>query len=464
MNANLKRVLALLAALVLLAAMAGCLEQPAADADVSAEPSAEAVAPTDIDYDAPAIELGDTVITVQDIADMYANYASYMEYYGMELDPATALSNAEDSCISSFVNIWQAQVQGITLNADEEAGVAEEADAHRQQILDEYIAYAQQQGAAADVDPEAQALSLIEMDLANAYGEGFTFDQYMGKYREMAEQNALSQKVQTVFNQGVSVTDDEVKAWYDAAVEEQAAAFAETPAAYEAAANDYAAGISTTPALVTPEGYVRVKLTLISPEGTLDAAHAENETKMKTLEQEYGALVLNDEDAARQAEIKTEYASLKTQNDALYEAYIVAARENAGKAQAALNAGTAFEDVMKTFGTAELTEAEIASGELLYAAEAQDAVDEELIAAIAGLADGEHTGEPVKIGDDFYLIQFVGAAPAGTLAFDECRDACAAAALADKQASEWTAVSEAWYNEALEIAVYHREAYEDIIF
>ncbi len=467
MNANLKKVLALLTALVLLVTAAGCLEQTAPDtaADTAAEPSAEASAEpgaaAEIDYTAPAIELGGVVITVQDIADMYADYSYYMEYYGMTVDPATALAYAEESCISAFVNVWQAEEQGITLSDEEKTKLNESLEEFRQEILTDYIAYAEEQGGEEGTDFEAVALEMIEQDLMTNYG--FGLEKFMESYALNTERVQLTEKVEEVCTADITVTDDEVKTWYDKTVSAQTATFEETPADYASVVLDFQTDVSQTPALVAPEGYIRIKTVMVSPEEALDEAYETNAAEMTTLEAEYGALALAVENAARQQEIKTRYAELKQANDDLYETYITAARENAGKAMAALNEGTAFDDVMKTFNTVELSEDEIAEGELLYvAAEEPAETDAALIEAVNGLADGAYS-DVVKIGDDFYIVMRLGALEPGVTAFDDCKELCRDAALTEKKAAEWTAMSEQWYNEALEIAVYHKDAYAGII-
>lgn len=455
MNHYWKKAAALLVALLLVISFAGCLEKDGTDA---AAPEATDGTDTaaELDYTATAIELGDVKITVQDLKDIYDEYSYYMQYYGMDVDAESAVSYAEQSALNSYLLVWQAGVQGLTLSDDELKEVDASAEDQRKQLIDYYVESLQEQGGTDVTDYETYALEQIESDVMSNYG--ITFDEYMDTYRTYLINSKLGEKVEAAFNDTIDITDDEVTTWYTDTSAEQATTFETTPTDYQSVVEDYESGASPVPALVVPEGYSRVRLVCITPEEELDAAYDTNKTEMTALEAEYGALVLTNTDAERQAEIKTRYAELQTENDALYEAYVSVARENAAKAKEALDGGTAFADVMKTFNSVEPTDAALEKGELLYTAEAQDDLGTALIEAIAALTDGAYS-DVILVGDSYYIVQLVGAEPAGTVAFADAKDAIRAAALDEKRSTAWTEIQDEWYTEASGIAVYYRDAY-----
>ena len=458
MNHYWKKAAALLVALLLVISFAGCLEKDGTDA---AAPEATDAADTaaELDYTATAIELGDVKITVQDLKDIYDEYSYYMQYYGMEVDAESAVSYAEQSALNSYLLVWQAGVQGLTLSDDEFKEVDTAAEDQRKQLIEYYVESLQEEGGTDVTDYETYALEQIESDVMSNYG--ITFDEYMDTYRTYLINSKLGEKVEAAFNDTIDITDDEVTTWYTDTSAEQATTFETTPTDYQSVVEDFESGASLVPALVVPEGYSRVRLVCITPEEELDAAYDTNKTEMTTLEAEYGALVLTNSDAARQAEIKTRYAELQAENDALYEAYVSVARENAAKAKEALDGGTAFTDVMKTFNSIEPTDAALEKGELLYTAEAQDDLGTALIEAIAALADGAYS-DVILVGDSYYIVQLVGAEPAGTVAFADAKDTIRAAALDEKRSTAWTEIQDEWYTEASGIAVYHRDAYASL--
>ncbi len=459
MNHYWKKAAAMLVALLLVVSFAGCLEKSEDGATVPGSTDAVDTA-EELDYTATAIELGDVKITVQDIKDIYDEYAYYMQYYGMEVDAETALSYAEESALNSYLLVWQAGLQGVTLSDEELAEVDTAVEDQRKQLIEYYIESLQQEGGTDTTDYETYALEQIESDVMTNYG--ITFDEYMQTYRTYVVNSKLGEKVETIFNETIDITDDEVEKWYTDTSAEQATTFATTPADYQSVVADFESGASMTPALVVPEGYSRVRLVCVTPETELDAAYDTNKTEMTSLEAEYGALVLTGSDADRQAEIKTRYAELQAENDALYEAYVSVARENAAKAKEALDGGTAFADVMKTFNSVEPTESALEKGELLYVTEeTEDELDAALIEAIAALEDGAYS-DVIQIDDSYYIVQLVGAEPAGTVAFADAKDTIRAAALDEKRSTAWTEIQDEWYTEASGIAVYHRDAYASL--
>jgi hypothetical protein len=86
---------------------------------------------------------------------------------------------------------------------------------------------------------------------------------------------------------------------------------------------------------------------------------------------------------------------------------------------------------------------------------------EQVWQAAAALKEGE-VSELLQIEDSFYLIKRLGDLPSTSAAFEDDPAAFTAAALADKQAEEWSAVQEDWTREARNAAEFFEDNYAGV--
>ena len=98
--------------------------------------------------------------------------------------------------------------------------------------------------------------------------------------------------------------------------------------------------------LLAPEGYVRVKVLSVMPEGALDESYGALLSEMAELEAEYGNLSLAPStDTARTQQIKEQYAEKKAESDRMFEEYTASARAKINEAYGKLQAGESFDAV-----------------------------------------------------------------------------------------------------------------------
>ena len=102
----------------------------------------------------------------------------------------------------------------------------------------------------------------------------------------------------------------------------------------------------------------------------------------------------------------------------------------------------------------------VETGLLMYIGGEDTMWDATLVQAVGQLKDGEHTAV-IQVGDVFYILQLVGAEPAGEKSLTDSYDAVKAAAVAKNVETAWTEQLDAWQNDT-KIATYYEDVYRDI--
>lgn len=478
-----KRIFALGLVLMLLVVSAACLvpeeetetTDPSTETDVSSDAEA-----SEFDPDAIAIELGDVQITAGEIADTYNYYIEMLaNYYGGSVP-------TDEASIREYVGIavqdlvyynlpaWQAGVQGIALSEEELSELQASIQAEIDYIRTDYICYyANAYAGAADyyddlsklTDEEIDgALAQINLELGDYFGEGYDFDTYLAdQYESMyqdAVTNALSEKLRADSDATVTVTDAQIAEWKETTLAAQQEAFAETPLAYRELADLFRDGQSTEPVLFVPEGFAYVQVMRFAPEGDLPAEYTANQTEMKTLEAEYGALLLNGENAERQAEIIARYAELKNANAALEATYSGAQKTLADEIHQQLAAGGDFTALLKANNSAGLPDLYIEEGELIYL-NGDTAFPTVITDALQELSEGEFSA--VLFADHtYYIVKLLRHAAPGPVDTTSLEDAIHSAVLYQAQETAWTELLKAWETEAHSVAVFHEETYASV--
>lgn len=415
------------------------------------------------DRDAIALTLGDLAFTAGDVEDMYDDYVYYLTQYGMsepttDEDIASTLDIALQEIVSSNALIWQAGLQGIELSEDELAEVDAAVNTHETDLIDAYrediLSSATEE--LTDAELEQQVMEAIETDvMANV---GCTFGDYLELYRDYCTEDAINAKVEKVFIDAYEVADSDVADWYNTTLEAQRSSFEEDALAYRTQANAYYTDPSAVPALFTPDGFVRVQLIEIKPEGTLEDSYTANKTSMTALEAEYGKLALTGSNPDRLAAIEAEYATLKAAVDATYALYIKDAKTAAQEAYAKLQAGEDFVSVMNEYSTAEADTQMQEKGTLLYTLASDSAFASEVWGAAAAMPVGTNS-TIIEVDGAFYIVKVLSLETAGSMDLAANKDAITAAARAELGDAAWTDQVSAWTQEAMDIAVYYPETY-----
>lgn len=455
-----KRLLALLLCLMMVLAASACkLSDDEKTGDVGA---------TDIDSEAVVAKVGDSdkyTVSLGELNESYQSMISFYTSYGMSAPTADAdIQSYQDMVMEGLVSdqmlLYQAEQMGLSPLTDEEAEQAQkEADESIAALLQDYVDYATEEGAD---DPQATAVEYINEDLAN-YGYTVDWAGYQTMYYESVYNGKVTEKLQEKIQSAVTVDDADVQAYYDELLASQKESYDATPSSYVTASEDYEKG-GQTPVLYTPDGFIRVKVVGVEPEGTLDESYNTIKTEMTTLEAEYGALALSGADAARMKEIQAEYNDKKAEADTLFEAYVKDARKKAVDAYAALKSGTSFDEVLKEYGQDEMFatyETFATKGRLLGKEAGSDNWEDVIREAALKLEDGAYS-DVIEVDGAYYIVMRVGDEAAAELSFDEVKDILTPIVLAEKQNTVWENQKSAWMDED-GLVTYYEDVYRNVV-
>ncbi|MDO4544426.1 MAG: peptidylprolyl isomerase [Clostridia bacterium] len=476
---KLKSIIAVFLIVALCAASVACLDDGQQSADDPAESSGiTTIAPdtdTDVDADAIAITLGNLSFTVADLQEAYDYYVEYYEYYGEDAFSGADVDFSEfnnvyealmelsiNDLLSSNTVLWQADIMGVTLTEDDLAEVEVAVEDMREQTIQDFMdSIASSDTSLTDDELREEAIAQIESTVQSYYS--MTFEDYLDDYRVYMQEEAIITKVHDDFVANLELGQDEVDGWIEELRATQQETYAADPLAYRTQVLAYEEGSSTEPALYAPEGFVRVQMIEIAPEGELDENYETYTATMAELEAEYGALVLNGSDPERQEEIISEYATLKANVESTYTLYIKDAQTAAAAALERVNAGEDFASLMSEYNTTTPSQAELAQGELVYILEQDSNYSTDLWGVISTLPVGG-ISEIVEIDGTFYIVKVLGEEPSGDVdasAYSEDLTEAATSALASEA---WDAQYQTWYEQAKQEAVLYPETYESLVY
>lgn len=272
-----------------------------------------------------------------------------------------------DSIVNSLLPIYVAKQEGVTLTAEEEAEVQESL---QQEIDSLYESYADDVDAAITDEDEKRAEE-EKLLLADLKANGLTYDKYIKSIEDSLRDEAIANKYIESLLAEVTVTDDDVQAYYDEQLAYYQERYEEDPSNYF---DDYSSFLNGgAQPLVVPEGYNYYKHILI-----LDPEEGEDK--------DVDAIV---------AEI---YAKIEAGED--FDALIEEYGEDPGMQS----------EPYKT------------EGYILSEANASDYYEEFSAAALALENEGDITAEAVQSSKGKHIIKKCGPVEAKTVTFDEVKD------------------------------------------
>lgn len=464
MKQNLIRLMALLLCLTMAAALVACAKN-----DGTTEPAGPGSATADgIDPDTVVATIGDTyTVTYQDLAEYYSYYMDLMSYYGYGAPETDAeIEELQDALLQDYINnkkqYYYADLYGIALSEEDARLAREEADEEMAYYMEEFTEMAKEEGLQDEAAVAARAKELFAQDLAT-YGIEMSPEEYADYvYGQIAEEKRLS-LLQDYVNADIHVTDADVEALFTSMISEQSAVYQETPLYYMDDVESFEKG-EGTPVLYTPEGFFRVKVLYVEPEGTLDEGYAEMLERLEELEAEYGALALEDEagNAARLKEIRQEYTAIRQETEDLYEDYTAAARTRAEEIYAKLEAGEAFDALLQANGTDQdyaRYEQVGKNGKLMYR-DGGDGWEDSLRETALSLTPGTYSGV-IKVDDAYCIVYLVGEEPSGPASLDSIREEVAIQALTKAREEHYASVLAEWELDD-SMVTYFRDAYRGI--
>jgi parvulin-like peptidyl-prolyl isomerase len=282
------------------------------------------------------------------------------------------------------------------------------------------------------------------------------------------EKEALKTALENRIGSNVTVTDEEVKDYYDSLLESQQGLYGEGGESDYISDEESYERYGGDPVLIVPEGYIRVRTITVSPDSgkELPEEYEANKAKLEDMAKEYGALSMEDasKNAARLKEIKAEYTELKAATDAMFEAYTAEAKAKAEEALQKIEGGMGFEEALLTYGEDSMYTdfpGFVETGILMMKdADSEKQEYPDIARAAANLEPGQHTGI-IQVGEDFYIVQYVGEEPAGTKEFDAVREKIEEAVRTGKADTAWAEQEAEWVKDK-SLVTYYEDVYRDI--
>ncbi len=412
-------------------------------------------------------KVGDMEVTKGEYLDLFDYYLYMYQMYGQ--DPTTTpdgLASFQDlimdAVVSTKVTAYQAKLQGYDkLSAEQQA----EVDESVQSDLDYYKQTAQSQAESEvaedpSLDLEKRKAEIFDELVEQQYGEKLTEEQLKAKMVEEKSTNAAITAMQDAFNATVTVTDEEIQAAFDEQLAADKNALTADPSGYKSSQEAYESA-GGTPPLYAPEGYIRIKHISVLSEEQLGTEYTEIQTLMQDLADELSKLTLEDEvaNAARIAEIKTEYAAKKAEAESMREGLYASVKPKIEEAYQKLQGGASFDDVMKEytqdpdFTVSEGTENPFYKTGVLLSDATQDYSEQVREAAKKLTTPGSYS-EIIIDDEGYHLIQLVGTEPAGDRKLADYQEQFKESVLSAKQEDEWYTMVEEWAKDTTIVTTY----------
>ncbi len=210
-------------------------------------------------------------------------FSFYEQMYGQYFSDETFLHQLQDMVFENLVQAevinLQAELQGLTLTAEEEQAIQDQLDTEYESLLSIFRQRGEQEGVQ---DVEAYALEAMEQALAN---QGTSTSQYFETLEKDLRKVQLMEKLQQPIYSGITLSEEEALAQFQQDLEEQTKRYMETPSQFQADQENFekSGGI---PPLYVPEGFRRVKHILIKSADGVDALAISNDLYTQLTEEE----------------------------------------------------------------------------------------------------------------------------------------------------------------------------------
>ncbi len=330
--------------------------------------------------------------------------------------------------------IRQKAVELGLVNYDDPASFAEpdaEAAAYFEELLSEHAEHVATTGMSEEAAREKQ--------IAHLAAEGTTLERIQESYRQEYVYGLVEEYVAS----SVTVSEDEVKAAYDAQVAADEEQYASSTYLYETA------HISGEPVAWNPEGYRTVKHILFLTSDEQTTAQAEISTQITAVDAEIAALDTAAEGyEASLAELNAKKADLEAQQTALNEEIIASFKEKTDAVYARLDAGEAFDALMAELGEDPGMKSEPSMTTGYYVTADSSTWDINFRDAAMALEAIGDVSQPVLTASGVHIICYNSDVAAGAVPFESLRDVLTDSLLTAKQENAFNAACAEWMNAA----------------
>ena len=208
-------------------------------------------------------QVGSEKIYYSDYYSTYNSYAMFATWMGYDVSTTEGLHKFQDyimdMLVSSAVVLYEAKQNNITLTEEDEADIQKSIDDGIESALSGYKSKVD----SSITDENEIRNKEMELLLADLKANGMTYDQYVANLKESYTEYKLAEKMTEQVKSAASISDDEVRAYYDEQITKQKEAYDKTPEDYYTAYDAYIKGSATVRPVYIPEGYTKVKHILI---------------------------------------------------------------------------------------------------------------------------------------------------------------------------------------------------------
>lgn len=383
-------------------------------------------------------------ITREKIDMIASNLVSSYAQYGYDTSDAAFMAVMNQYAVEYAVQLEVMEQKAVEMGYDqftdeEKAQIAEQNTAEWNQLVDMYVSY--YGGVTAESTEEEKAAARVSM-LSMLESMGLTEAAML----ENTMENTVLDRVEASMVEGVTVTDEEVKALFDEYVKQDEANYKEDVGMYEYMTQYYG-----EPAYYTPEGYRGITHILLEVDqellGNYQALTAELEEQQDAAE---------NPDAATEG---TEETTPVTQADvdAAYQAIIDSVQPTIDEINQKLANGVSFADLIVEYGTDPGMDQEPAKSEG-YSVHMDSIIwDPVFVKAAFSVNNVGDIAAPVVGSYGVHIVQYTRDVPAGAVEYTEdIALALHEAALSEKENEQFNATMEAWL--AASVVSYSAEA------
>ncbi|MGI6151930.1 MAG: SurA N-terminal domain-containing protein [Christensenellales bacterium] len=399
-------------------------------------------------------------ITLGEFQNLHDYYTQLYYFYGYDITSDEENYNEfKKNLLTSLVNEYvlrqKAEELGFTdLSEEDLAEVNESFLADYADYMESFREQAESDNLndpSIDVDARMDELARAQLE-----ENGQSYDE---TYYQYVMDRAIANLRQSIFD-AVTITDDEVKAYYDEELKNQKEAIAEDPTAYEGFAN----GDAGVPALFAPEGYryathILVKFegmdeTIDNRIGEIEDRQAEIEDRLEEIESEISALDTAASDyQTKLSALNTEKDQLTAEKDALtaeYDGLVeqrkAACLQKATDIIAQLDAGKLWDELASRYNEDDGTKEDGPYFETGYlvgpktTAYYQSFTDE----AMTLTEIGQYSRVPVETGYGYHILMLKSIVTPGEVPYETVKDELYELVLNERQQEKWLATQEEW--------------------
>lgn len=444
---NFSRLLALLLALCL---MGGCAlaELPELPASEEAEVESESVAEDTAQEDTVlAVVNGENLM--QSDVDSYAYYLLYLYYsQGFDITNPELTAYIQQAAIQGSVEqavfFQKAKELGFDqFTAEEEAQLQQDAQASLDAEIENWIT--NNAGLAEDATDADKATARVNA-IAALEAQGYTLEALIASLR----QDMIYERLYADMVKDATVTDEEVRAAFDAQVEADKQTYAD-PSMYEQAL--YYFGM--TPYYV-PEGYRGVTQILLQVDSELMSNYQGLQASLEEAQDEAEKANEGDASATADAQATADASAEPTATpvtqadvDAAYAAILASVQPTVDEIKAKLATGTPFADLIAEYNTDPGMTQEPYKSQGYSVSMDSIYFDPAFVRAAFSVDEIGEVSEPYVGTHGVYIVCYVRDVPAGPVEYtDEIKNTLTQSLITDKENTLFGEKLDAWVSEA----------------